>query len=177
MNRIVCVLLVACVAVPPKASMVVFDTTHVDETTIARWHPKLSMRMNAQRGIDMDNSRFAPNLDYELYCKSKVHYEYTPLGRLTLDRRIASGRLSSIFTVRENPNLLIKYQSNCGRRHSPHPALLDYWGLRESAMASVQGVPSVYFVSPGVRMPRSRTTKCELTRDTGHVTVQQSDSQ
>ena len=142
--------------------MMVFDTTDFSGETKARWHPRIAKRMNSQRVIDMGNARFAPNLEYELYRKPKVHYEHTPLGRLTLDRRIASGRYSSIFTVEENPNVVVKYQSNCGRLYSPHPALLDYWGLQDSAIANIEGVPRVFFISPGVRMPREKTTKCDF---------------
>ena len=157
-----CVLFTPLESTPPKRDSVIYDTELIPDKMKSRLHPKLASLVDAQARLDSQSIRFAPNLDYEIFSDSKIHYEYTPLGRLTLNERIGQSRHSAVFTTVENPDLIIKYQSNCERELLPHPLLLDFWGLSQAARKNVSQVPRVHFVSPAVRAPIRRTTKCDF---------------
>jgi serine/threonine protein kinase len=159
--RILVVLLVLVSGAPPKYRSLI-DDTKFPTAHLSRWHPRLIELLEAQPLKDKSAIRFAPNLNYEIFSDPASHYEHTLFGKLTLGRLIASGKYSAVYSVREDPELVIKYQSNCERERLPHPSLMDFWGLSEAYRRGVPRVPRVYSVSPAVGLPPRKTTKCNF---------------
>jgi len=141
---------------PPTRKVRIVLDTEIDPWTKSRWHPKLQELVGVQSVMDSVAFAYTPDLSRE------SRTENTLVGRLTLDEKIGGGRYSAVYSVVENPNLVIKYQSNCNRQFLPHPSLMDFWGLSAARAAGIQGVPRVYAVSPAVRTPRGRTPKSDF---------------
>ena len=94
----------------------------VNDAVLAEFERRVSPRLMAEvKRVTADESdRPAPNLIEE--------FEEVPgLGRLTLDYSIGTERYSRVFAVKEDPNIVIKYQTNCDLlRQSVHPLIVDY---------------------------------------------------
>jgi hypothetical protein len=94
----------------------------VNDAVLAEYERRVSPRLmtEAKRVTADESERPAPNLIEE--------FEDVPgLGRLTLDYSIATERYSRVFAVKEDPNIVIKYQTNCDLlRQSVHPLIVDY---------------------------------------------------
>ena len=78
----------------------------------------------------------------------------TPFGELTLDQRIARSTLATVYTLRERPDLLAKFQADCDEILSfsipsdpfAHPLIYDYRYGREAARRNLSMEP--VFLSP-----------------------------
>ena len=94
---------------------------------------------------DARNARFAPNV-------SSVFQEAPVLGPFTLGVKVGSGRRSLVFTIREQPRLVVKFEVSCDRSKL-HPLLKDYW-LSQLANSIEEGANPI-FVSPAAALPSS----------------------
>ena len=111
--------------------------------------PRLLARSEQQEIEDETNDEFTPNL--------QTNFEIVPhMGKLTLDERIAQNAAAVVYTTKENPDVLIKYEVSYPHG-SIHPLLRDYWlGLEASAL-NLSARPM--FISPAAAMIKSRGPK------------------
>ena len=87
--------------------------------------------------------------------------ESSPVGNFTLKSLIHVGNFSSVYTVHETRQFLIKYQCNCAETANINPLLRDAWF---SEMATELGISArIFFVSPPEPLPVSRTRKMPFT--------------
>ena len=112
--------------------------------------PRLEKFRTAQRVEDREGTMYAPNL----FSMT----EMTPQGNYTLKTLIHVGLFSSVFTVVETKNVLIKYQCDCDDPGSLHPLLRDAWFTQ---MANDYGVPTaqIFYVSSPTKFPRTGSTR------------------
>jgi serine/threonine protein kinase len=112
------------------------------------------MRLAAQADYDIDNDPFTPLV-------SSAWTERTPFGTINLGSRIHKGSFSTVFEIKEFPNLLIKYQAHCfGLNLNVHPLLRDAWYMNATSAMGLS--PAVLFLSPPSLLCNERAGKCEF---------------
>lgn len=105
---------------------------------------------------DADNLDRTPLLDY--------NYEQVTGDRL--GELIARRSESVVYGIEGEPNLVIKYQSNCDYLDDLHPLLRDFWML--DFLKGTGIVPAVDFVSPPTKLVARRTPKTDFLMDQRH---------
>lgn len=99
-----------------------------------------------QQSQDEVNDIFTPAADNP----REPLVEFTGIGLLDLDHIVYRGRQSVIYTTHNRPDLLVKYQANCGEIRNTsgaiHPLILDYKFMRESYELGLS--PEPMFLSP-----------------------------
>ena len=105
---------------------------------------------------------------YTPWTKQYGKIQNTPHGELVIGERIAQSKESTIYTLVNYPEFLIKYQANCydiwGRpdRNDTvvHPLILDFWYGKDAAIKHVSMEP--IFLSPPARPCPSMTGICRF---------------
>ena len=117
--------------------------------------PRMRALAMAQPAIDAENDAYTPQLETD--------FEDVPeLGRIELGHRIGQSDFGVVFTVKDHPELVIKYQSNCDSLdQNVHPLMVDFWLGSIAADAGVAARP--HFVSPPVRLILSNKTESVMT--------------
>ena len=117
--------------------------------------PRMRALAMAQPAIDAENDAYTPQLETD--------FEDVPeLGRIELGHRIGQSDFGVVFTVKDHPELVIKYQSNCDSLdQNDHPLMVDFWLGSIAADAGVAARP--HFVSPPVRLILSNKTESVMT--------------
>jgi serine/threonine protein kinase len=89
---------------------------------------------------DRINARFLPQMN--------GRFELWAIGALEIDFMLYNGRQSSLYSIRNDPSLLLKYEADCDEvaLDNMHPLLLDFW-YGQSAFEVGVG-PQNLFVSP-----------------------------
>jgi len=88
-------------------------------------------------------------------------------GDLTLRELIGQGEASTVYTVTERDDLVIKYQSDCPKSLNAqfHPLILDYFFLKK--IEDLDITPRVDFISPLSFLPSERGRKCAFGMNEG----------
>ena len=126
--------------------------------TLLKLDPETQRLAQSQIAKDRRNAASAPLLMYES--------ERVPMGHERALSVVSPGNVialtthSTVFTVKENPGLVLKYMSNCGATESVHPALRDFWFIR--ALRDLAVVPRSYFVSPPAKLELTATIKTDF---------------
>ena len=84
-------------------------------------------------------------------------------GKVVLKRLMGQGEASTVFTVVESPDIVVKYQSDCpaaSLHHSHHPLVLDYYFHKKVESLGIS--PRVEAISPIEFMPRNPGMKCQF---------------
>ena len=124
---------------------------------------RLEKQIKADRQFDL----FTPNLHMaDPDGNPPALTEYTPLGEISLGRRIYKGIESGIYEIQGMEEYLIKYQANCDevrdgislREPVLHPLLPDYWYSKRAAPISA----SVVFLSPPAFLCKEKIGKCDF---------------
>ena len=104
--------------------------------------PRMLAHAQLQEIADEVNDIYTPDMtsDYETVPGS---------GRLTLGELLAKGSLSLVFTVKERPDLVIKYQCHCSA-HPIHGLLIDYWLGVDASRLNLSAKP--LFISPAAEL-------------------------
>lgn len=112
-----------------------------------------------QDRIDVINDEFTP-------LTGVGDTESSPLGMLHLDTMIYNGISTTLFTGKEFPNLLIKYQAHCvGTNSEVHPLLKDVWYMNETNRLGIS--PRVHFISPPSDLCETQGGTCAFTMSSG----------
>jgi hypothetical protein len=118
-------------------------------------HPDVAERLAAQSAQDTLNDQFTPH-------SVSILIEKTPFGVMTLGQTIHRGMHSTVYAIKEFPNLLIKYQAHCRDLDTEvHPLLLDAWHTNASSAIGVS--PIIHFISPPARLCHALVGKCAFT--------------
>ena len=133
-----------------------FPYTYTDEylSTIGE-----TTRAWAEEFLTMDaiNSQSAPRLRHDTEWAPLIGSPVA-LAPVRLGSRMARTSQSTVFGVRGNPRLVIKFQNNCRDLNDEiHPLLRDYWFLRRLVGLGVS--PDVHFLSPPAKLAFPMTTK------------------
>ena len=108
-----------------------------------------------QTRIDAENNEYTPRIADEA---DVLFGEHTILGDVTFDKVIHRGGLSVVYTLKEHPNLLIKYAADCEVGNFPHPLIQEYHYMRK---ASEHGLsPDAVFLSPPSLLCGEKIGKC-----------------
>lgn len=89
-------------------------------------------------------------------------------GTVQLGPLLGASLSSRVFSIAGNPNLAIKYQSDCGERRSMHPLTREYWFLKYLEDLDVS--PKVYSLSQSVvrsQTSTAKTSSLEMMADKG----------
>ena len=97
-------------------------------------------RYRQQLAADVASPSFAPDLNIDV--------EFWPNGTLSLGPVVYAGHESTIFSEASDPNILIKYQTDCDEviSNAAHPLLRDYWYGQAAYRIGV--APQPLFISP-----------------------------
>ena len=105
--------------------------------------------MIRQIHTDEELDAYTPNFDLQ-----NIHESVPQFGRIELEALAVISSNALVFTVRNNPAILVKYVHDCDGGFLPtipHPLLTETW---LQATAARQGLaPKVFFVSPPARLP------------------------
>lgn len=135
------------------------ELTQYDDSILPRYRANESVRMNAlfddQHVADLGNDGFTP--DWGL-----TYIEVVPgYGPITLSGEVARGPFSRIFGVKEHPDLVIKYQTDCVAAKAEVPDLVkDFHFGKIGHDAGVS--PIMYFLSPPALLPVNTTEKTDF---------------
>ena len=102
---------------------------------------------------DQANPNSVPLLGYE----GELVAMERRLELLLLDEKIATRRNSVVFSVKDRPDLVIKYQANCDSENGVHPLIYDFAFLKHIEDLNLS--PRVYFLSPAVKFSLPITPK------------------
>ena len=108
--------------------------------------------------IDEANRNSVPRLESPLEA---VPVSGGGLDSYFIGDSIATGTESKVFLLKDRPNMVIKYQSNCfDGRLEIHPLLRDYWFQARLAGQNISA--EVYFVSPPIKFEIHRSVKTDF---------------
>ena len=110
-----------------------------------------------QVATDAKDIAFAPMLELEGDTGRDGQGRILPF---TLKRLLAATKLATVFTIKEYPKLVVKYQVQCRDLRGIHPVVLDFVFLQ--ALAETGIVPRALFVSPPVKFSNSTTEKTDF---------------
>ena len=108
--------------------------------------------------VDMELARFAPNLSS---TEERYLLEDDSTRTIELGGMISKTLWSTVFKVKNDPGLVVKYQADCDFGHqSMHPLVRDAWFLMRLDGTGL--VPRIEFLSPPVPMELAPTRKTEF---------------
>lgn len=116
--------------------------------------------------LEMDERQMAPNITMRMK-------EILIDGMLAFGELFAAPHQSAIFTLRDNPEKLIKYQSNCAEldfeidltvKPYIHPSVVEFAFTRRAAYFGL--APRVLMLSPPVGLCESKSGKCQFNMST-----------
>lgn len=116
--------------------------------------PTFSEIMLMQNKTDEINKEFTAKIESEYLWK-----EETSLGPITLGECLHSGQMSTVWTIVEHDDWLIKYQADCEYEVKPHPLIRDYW-FTNKANEENNLAPRAHFLSPPSRLCDKQDGKC-----------------
>ena len=115
--------------------------------------------------VDMMNNQSAPRLRYDAEW-APLLTNSDALVPVRVGSMIARTSQSTVFGVRGNPSLVIKYQHNCRGdlfTEETHPLIRDFWFLRRLLGLDIS--PAVYFLSPPAKLAFPMTAKINFGMD------------
>ena len=118
--------------------------------------------LQEQQDLDERNDMFTPSF------QSETGKFLTPYGEMTINGRIARSSESTIFTIKEDKNLLVKFQANCLEIRDNyavddavvHPLIFDYWYGRD--VAARQAAMEPLFLSPPTGLCETMNGVCDF---------------
>ena len=112
-------------------------------------------KLKRQGKVDVSNDEYTPLIESKLT-------ESTPWGKINLGNFIHRGEFTTLFSIKEFPNLIIKYQAHCVDIQSEiHPLLKDFWYMHEASGFGM--APRPRFVSPPSDLCEINRGKCSFT--------------
>ena len=124
---------------------------------MAKLDNETATRLSNQFDSDISNDDFTPTVhDY--------FSENTPIGYISLGQMIHEGKFSTLFSIKDFPNLVIKYQVQCeGLNEDIHPLLRDAWYTNKTSEFGLS--PKIHFVSPASELCDRKYGKCAFIMD------------
>ena len=125
---------------------------------LATIDPRIAEWKEAQERNDAEFANYTIN--------PNILTESTPFGDFTLKTKLYASEYSVVYTIWENRDYLIKYQTNCERSNSLETLVRDFWFSNE--VHKLERGPKPYFISPPVRLTKAQTEKFRFTMDQRH---------
>jgi len=116
------------------------------------------IKLKFQSELDLFTDAYSPLI------RGSPLREHTPLGVVNLHSLVHRGRTTTLYTLKEFPNLIIKYQAHCFELNEEvHPLLRDSWYMHEASAQKLG--PRVHFISPPSDLCEFREGKCAFTME------------
>ena len=109
---------------------------------------------------------FAPLLHHNIeHCPITV--TGNQFSKITIgDRVIGRTELSVVLPVESMPDVVVKYQADCGKMSPIHPLLRDAWFQHRLQSSGI--VPTVHYISPPARLTHIASLKTSFFLDAYH---------
>jgi serine/threonine protein kinase len=123
---------------------------------VGKLPPGLRQLYFSQRKEDFTNINAAPIMD---------QHSETPIiaGEqkvLNLGKPISKQVFSTIFSVMNDADVVVKYQCDCAYLNVLHPLLREFWALR--TLIDTEIVPRSFFLSPAIGIPPTVSEKTDF---------------